>query len=144
MRTVGGDSGGSAVSGFEEMLRDPYEQFDRRGEILKSVVEYANAEPAAVGNPLAELSAIARERYETGAYGDCHLRVASDVLDLMRELTPREPDWRGGAVGSLMAIPIVVDDALPAGVWRLVRCSYDGSPPYTRRDEVVQEGTVRR
>jgi hypothetical protein len=35
---------GAAQGGFERMLTDPYEQFDQRGELLKSVVEYANAE----------------------------------------------------------------------------------------------------
>jgi hypothetical protein len=36
---------------FEAMLRDPNEQFDRRPELLKSIVEYAQAEPAsASGN----------------------------------------------------------------------------------------------
>jgi hypothetical protein len=35
---------GAAQGGFERMLADPYEQFDQRGELLKSVVEYANAE----------------------------------------------------------------------------------------------------
>jgi hypothetical protein len=38
---------GAAQGGFERMLADPYEQFDQRGELLKSVIEYANAEPAA-------------------------------------------------------------------------------------------------
>jgi hypothetical protein len=40
-----------AGNSFEDMLADPDEQFDRRGELLRSVVEYANAEPAAAGDP---------------------------------------------------------------------------------------------
>jgi hypothetical protein len=34
-------------STFEAMLRDPNGQFDRRSELLKPIVEYANAESAA-------------------------------------------------------------------------------------------------
>jgi hypothetical protein len=43
---------------------------------------------------LGRITAIVRERYETGAYGDCHFRVSAEVLRVMREQPPapkREP-----------------------------------------------------
>jgi hypothetical protein len=42
-----------AAQSFDAMLADPYEQFDPRGELLKSVVEYANAQPLAASAPVA-------------------------------------------------------------------------------------------
>jgi hypothetical protein len=37
---------------------------------------------------LGRITAIVRERYETGAYGDCHFRVSAEVLRVMREQPP--------------------------------------------------------
>lgn len=41
-----------AVSGlptFEQLLRDPMEQFDKRSELLTSVLQYLSAAPASAG-----------------------------------------------------------------------------------------------
>jgi hypothetical protein len=93
---------------------------------------------------LAEITAIVRERYETGAYGDCHFRVGAEVLRLMREV-PASPQREvlSGGLGSLLAIPIVPDDSLPDDGWQLVQWTYDREPPFTRHDAVIKEGVTR-
>jgi hypothetical protein len=37
---------------FEQLLGDPYEQFDRRSEILASIDAYAKAVPATASGPV--------------------------------------------------------------------------------------------
>lgn len=100
-------------------------------------------------DPLADLIDIVRERHETGAYGNCHLQVHPTVLERMKaatappERTP-EPAWASGgwadAWKRLLAIPIVIDDTLPGGAWKLIAVDFDLEPPHTRRETVVKEG----
>ena len=72
------------------------------------------------------MTAIVKRRYETGEYGNAHFKVSPDVLSKMREHAPApQPGplrgWLGGdLLGVLLAIPVVVDEELPAGTWRLV------------------------
>lgn len=80
-----------------------------------------------MGDDLAELTEIVKRRYETGEYGHAHLKVTPTILDEMRRRTPPpDPDayirriLYGGPLGDLMSIPVVVDDELPPGTWRLV------------------------
>lgn len=40
------------MASFEGLLADEHEQFDRRGELLRSVVEYAAAQPLAATAPV--------------------------------------------------------------------------------------------
>lgn len=94
---------------------------------------------------LAEITAIVRERYETGAYGDCHLRVADDVLDAVRALTTHEaePKWRmPDGMGQMLGIPLVRDDTLPAGGWQLVQWTYSYHPPFARTETVLKAGLL--
>jgi hypothetical protein len=95
---------------------------------------------------LGRITAIVRERYETGAYGDCHFRVSAEVLRVMREQPPapkREPwDSGGGAGDALLSIPIVPDDSLPDGWWHLVRRVYSTDPPFTSHDVIVEQGGI--
>ncbi|HEY4375765.1 MAG TPA: hypothetical protein VGM93_01345 [Acidimicrobiales bacterium] len=77
-----------------------------------------------MGDPLADLTRLARERYE-GQHGDAHLRVHPGVWDLMRRDVPaKTPEPFGGLFANpfaqLVGLPIVVDDDLPPGDWRLV------------------------
>lgn len=66
------------------------------------------------------IRAIVEKRWETGAFGTAHFLMPRDLLDQMPrpepDATPRLPD----PFGDLLSIPIVVDDSLPAGAWRLV------------------------
>jgi hypothetical protein len=97
-----------------------------------------------VTDPLADITAIVRERHQTGAYGDCHFRVAPDVLELMRQVpaAPKRHPWAAGALGSLLDIPVVNGEGLPAGAWQLVQWEYDRVPPFARTETVLKEGTV--
>jgi hypothetical protein len=83
------------------------------------------------------INALVRERYETGAYGNAHLRMPQSLLDEFCDSLPRrtpawEP-WVPKPLGDLMGIPVVVDPTLPDGVWRLVD---------TGTDEVLHEGVI--
>jgi hypothetical protein len=70
---------------------------------------------------------LVRERYETGAYGDCHFRMAPDALQATKDAAARpseEPSYSGaydGAIGTLLGIPVLSDPDLAPGSWRLVR-----------------------
>lgn len=101
-----------------------------------------------MSDPLVEITAIVWERHETGAYGDCRFDVALDVLDVMRTVPPApvpEP-WESGVIGGLgmlTGIPVVCDDALSDGQWRLVRREYGDPPDFPRTDTVVRQGAIR-
>lgn len=90
---------------------------------------------------LDRITAIVRQRYETGAYGGAHFRVAADVWQAMREATPpAEPAFPVPSTNDILAklrsIPVVVD-ALPAGHWELVRRTLE------RHDvEVIESGRI--
>ena len=60
------------------------------------------------------ISTLARERWQSGAHASHHLRVHPDVIEWMRGLPTerqRDPLLRG--------IPVVIDDELREGEWRL-------------------------
>lgn len=64
---------------------------------------------------------IVKKRYETGAYGNTHFEMRREDLDTF----PREPRRSDfpippAPLGDLLSIPIVIDDALADGQWRLV------------------------
>lgn len=70
------------------------------------------------------LTAIARERYETGAHAGTHLVIAPSVRPALFARHPESnpaPWDPSGAFARLVAIPVVVDEAVPPGGWRLVR-----------------------
>lgn len=97
---------------------------------------------------LGPLTALTKERYETGAYGGCHLVIAADVLEAVRLTAPVEPPSRldfalgfAAPMQALLGIPIVVDELLEPGHWRLVETltreiRREGrlTPPTTDRD----------
>lgn len=102
-------------------------------------------------DPLAALTAIVRERHQSGAYGNCHLQAHPTVVERLKAATtPPErhpapacaPDGWADAWRRLLAIPIVPDDSLPEGAWRLVAVDHDLEPPHERRETIVKEGTV--
>lgn len=75
---------------------------------------------------LAEITAIVKRRYETGEYGNAHFKVTPSILAEMLKHAPA-PDpgsylrgFLGGSLGNLMSIPVVVDEEMPDGAWRLV------------------------
>jgi hypothetical protein len=78
---------------------------------------------------LTEINEIVKRRYETGAYGNAHFKMPRSLWDDLRASMPPaepEPDWRraiGNPLGDFLSIPIVVDDTLPSGTWRLVDSS---------------------
>lgn len=62
---------------------------------------------------------IVKRRYESGAYGNAHFRMRREDFDVL----PREPirrEFRPDPVGDLLSIPVVTDERLPAGQWRLI------------------------
>lgn len=69
-----------------------------------------------------EIKAIVKHRYETGAYGNAHFRMPSALWAEMRESAPPRPAplFGGPALDQLLAIPILVDEDLPARAWQLV------------------------
>lgn len=76
-----------------------------------------------MSDKLAELTEIVKLRYETGAYGNTHLRIAPDVMVEMRKHAAPQPmpdTLPNGVLGDLMAIPIRIDEGMPADEWRLV------------------------
>jgi hypothetical protein len=85
---------GAAQGGFERMLADPYEQFDQRGELLKSVIEYANAEPAAASGQASSrdhltavvLSVADIEKIKEAAYRAGLEDAAREAVDLLADM----------------------------------------------------------
>lgn len=72
---------------------------------------------------LSEIRGILQRRYETGAHGTCHFRLTPAAWAVVREATPPQPPrqpWMGASLHELLSIPIVLDDELPDGEWRLV------------------------
>lgn len=82
---------------------------------------------------------IVRTRYQTGAYGGTHFRLAAATQDQIRATTPSttpRPAWMPAPdlMSQYLSIPIVLDETVPVGHWRLV----DDADPET----VVAEGTL--
>ena len=69
--------------------------------------------------PEPTLTDIVRTRYETGAYGNTHLAMAHATM-LSQPRGEPQPPWLRNPLGDLLSIPVAVDDAMPAGAWRLV------------------------
>jgi hypothetical protein len=105
---------GAAQGGFERMLADPYEQFDQRGELLKSVIEYANAEPAAASGQASSrdhltavvLSVADIERIKEAAYRAGREDAARDLLayaqNYPESVFPPDSDSRDAIGGTAM------------------------------------------
>lgn len=78
---------------------------------------------------LTGMTEIVRHRFETGEYGNAHFKMPRSLWDEMCAAAPPmapEPAWRralSSPLGDLLAIPVVVDDTLPPGTWRLVDSS---------------------
>jgi len=75
---------------------------------------------------------IVRNRYETGAYGNAHLVMARATM-LSQPRGEQQPSWLRNPLGDLLSIPVVVDDAMAVGAWRLVdngsgETIHEGSP----------------
>lgn len=81
----------------------------------------------AESGPVARMTALVKERHQTGAYGDCHFVAARDVVwELRGAAVPLDtPPPLTGELGHLLGIPVVVDEGADRGSWRLVR--RDGS-----------------
>jgi hypothetical protein len=82
----------------------------------------------------AKITEIVKERYETGAYGRAHFRMAPDFWEAARSVLPkparsRQP-WEPN-LDALLAIPVVLDESLGPDEWRLVD---------TVTDEVLARG----
>jgi hypothetical protein len=105
---------GAAQGGFERMLADPYEQFDQRGELLKSVIEYANAEPAAASGQASSrdhltavvLSVADIEKIKEAAYRAGLEDAARDLLayaqNYPESVFPPDSDSRDAIGGTAM------------------------------------------
>lgn len=66
------------------------------------------------------ISTLAREHWRTGAHPGHHLRVHPDVIEWMRLLGPTETHPFNVERGhGFRGIPVVVDDELSPGQWRL-------------------------
>lgn len=61
---------------------------------------------------------IVKRHHETGCYGAAHLRMGQSVLDETKRTHPSSPS--ADPLALLMAIPVVVDEGIPGGEWRLV------------------------
>lgn len=90
----------------------------------------------------ARLNEIIRDHHYTGAYAGCILRVHPDVhTAIVATSTPSTPapSWSPprDPMKALFGIPIVIDNTLLAGSWRLMRAIYTGEVP--RRVEVEVE-----
>ena len=95
-----------------------------------------------------QLDALVREAWATGEHGDAHLRIHPDTVEALKAWRrPRPvPAWRQEhALANLTAIPIVDDDSVPVGMWRLVE-NADGHTRRTGRvftdggqDEVIPD-----
>ncbi len=69
---------------------------------------------------MSDLTEIVKQHYETGCYGAAHLRMQLPSFDeIKRAYRPPAPSPFDG-LQQLMSIPIVVDEDVPAGEWRLV------------------------
>jgi hypothetical protein len=69
------------------------------------------------------MTEIVKRRYETGEYGGTHFRMPSALWAALRESAPPPspaPLFGAANLDALLGIPIVVDEELPAGTWRLV------------------------
>lgn len=71
------------------------------------------------------LTELTKRRYETGDYGGTHLRMRRADVEWMKSPAPvvPPPAWMPTVpdpFSQLMAIPVVFDDDVPAGTWRLV------------------------
>jgi hypothetical protein len=69
------------------------------------------------------INEIVKTRYETGAYGDAAFRLSQATFDRLKSLAP-PPETSvypspARPFGSLLDIPILIDESLPAGVWQL-------------------------
>lgn len=74
---------------------------------------------------------------EDPSYGVARLECAPGVVGFLRALAPDEPPaspWRPAPIVPLGSVPVVGDDTLPAGRWRMV--DRDGG--------VVWEGTLEQ
>lgn len=86
---------------------------------------------------MTSLTDIARHRYQTGEYGNAHIQMCTQDWHNTRTARPAPtppPAWSPeyDPMAQLLSIPIVLDESVPAGRWRLV----DNS---TR--DVITEGT---
>lgn len=82
-----------------------------------------------------ELTELLRERHETWAHGHAVLRMSRASLDdffASRPPAPTPRPWEPQTAW-LTGIPVVVDDSVPAGRWRL-------NTPGT--DDVLREGSL--
>lgn len=61
---------------------------------------------------------IVKRRYESGAYGNAHFRMRPEDFDAILRTIRRE--FRPDPVTDLLSIPVVTDERLPAGQWRLI------------------------
>jgi hypothetical protein len=69
------------------------------------------------------LGSLIRHRYQTGEFGDCHLRMSQATSDGLRRGYPVPPhltDLACRVVMELMGFRVVVDATVPEGEWRLV------------------------
>lgn len=81
------------------------------------------------------LTEFLRAEYHNPTHGDCHLRVSGATQTALRaSLAPRppRPEWQPASYAEMVGTPVVIDDAVPLGRWRLVR---NADP-----DEVVECG----
>jgi hypothetical protein len=124
---------------FEAMLRDPNEQFDRRSELLKSIVEYAQAEPASAsgnGTPkdglvavvlsAADVEQIRAEAYRVGR--EDGLRQANNAITwnttclncsalLDIGIREHEAGYRAGREAAARDIEAIAEEAGWGEVW---------------------------
>jgi hypothetical protein len=87
--------------------------------------------------PTVSLDDIVRQRYETGAYGNAHIRMHragwEHALATWPKPGPPPPIWSPEhALTQLLSVPIVLDDSMPLGQWQLVD---------NTTDDVITEGT---
>ena len=88
---------------------------------------------------LAGIRRIVRERWENPQlHADVHFRINPADLDTIRSgsatAPPRQP-WEPAPLGDLLAIPIVLDDEVPAGRWRLAVNAKDADGNHEVREE---------
>lgn len=91
------------------------------------------------GATLPGIRRIVRERWENPQlHGDAHFRINPADLDTIRSGSttppPRQP-WGPMPLDALLAIPIVLDDQVPAGRWRLAANAKDADGNHEIRDE---------
>lgn len=66
------------------------------------------------------LTAILRERYETGAYADARLVISKVTVDSMPRPEPKPFELADWGISRLLDIPVFLDNSLPLGAWRLI------------------------